>query len=187
MFDSFQQQLTDHHFTASEIEQMMQSARLIELPTRHILLNQGDIAREICFILQGICHAVYLTGQGKAFSKEFWWENDWIIGFESLIRQQPSPYLIESLTPCTLVTLPIETLWRWREQKHGIYLKLLETQLIHKEHKERFMLLYSPQERYQLFREHFPDLLERLSDYQIAAYLGITPVSLSRIKKRCKN
>ncbi|MDC5855247.1 Crp/Fnr family transcriptional regulator [Vibrio europaeus] len=187
MFDAFHQQLSQNGFTQPEIEQLTYSAQLIELPTRHILLHQGEVAEEIFFLLDGMCHSAYLTDKGKEFSKEFYWENDWIIGFESLVNQQPSPYLLESLTQCTLLSLPIETLRVWREQKHGIYLKLLETQLMHKENKERFMLLYSPEERYELFCQHYPNLLERLNDYQIAAYLGITPISLSRIKKRSQS
>ncbi|CAM3086502.1 Crp/Fnr family transcriptional regulator [Vibrio tubiashii] len=187
MFDAFHQQLSQNGFTQPEIEQLTQSAQLIELPTRHILLHQGEVAEEIFFLLDGMCHSAYLTDKGKEFSKEFYWENDWIIGFESLVNQQPSPYLLESLTQCTLLSLPIETLRVWREQKHSIYLKLLETQLMYKENKERFMLLYSPEERYELFCQHYPNLLERLNDYQIAAYLGITPISLSRIKKRSQS
>lgn len=187
MFDAFQQQLTSNGFTHQEIEQLEASARFIELPTRHILLQQGEVASEIYFLLEGICHSSYLTEKGKEFSKEFYWEHDWIIGFESLIKQQPSPYLLESLTPCSILSLPIETLRDWRDEKHSIYLKLLETQLMYKENKERFMLLYSPEERYELFCQHYPELLERLNDYQIAAYLGITAISLSRIKKRSQS
>lgn len=187
MLQGFQQQLIDYGFTASETEKLIDSAQLVELPTRHILLHQGQVATEIYLLLEGVCHSAYLTNQGKEFSKEFYWENDWIIGFESLIKQQASPYLLESLTPCTLITLPVDTLRVWREDKHSIYLKLLETQLMHKENKERFMLLYSPEQRYQLFCQNFPHLLDRLNDYQIAAYLGITPISLSRIKKRAQS
>ncbi|UUM30362.1 Crp/Fnr family transcriptional regulator [Vibrio japonicus] len=187
MFERFQQQLADNGFNSQEIEQLTNSAHLIDLPTRHSLLHQGQVAEEIFFLLEGICHSAYLTDKGKEFSKEFYWESDWIIGFESLIKQQASPYLLESLTPCTLVALPVETLRIWREQKHSVYLKLLETQLMYKENKERFMLLYSPEQRYELFCQHYPDLRERLNDYQIAAYLGITPISLSRIKKRSQS
>ncbi|WP_111893033.1 Crp/Fnr family transcriptional regulator [Acinetobacter sp. MB5] len=187
MFDAFQQQLQQNDFTQLEIEQLRHSAKQIELPTRHILLRQGEVAKEIFFVREGICHAVYLTDKGKEFSKQFYWESDWIIGFESLINQQPSPYQLESLTQCSILSLPIETLRTWRTQKHSIYLKLLETQLMYKENKERFMLIYTPEERYELFCQQYPNLLERLNDYQIAAYLGITSISLSRIKKRSQN
>ncbi|NVD05573.1 Crp/Fnr family transcriptional regulator [Vibrio sp. JPW-9-11-11] len=187
MLEGFQQQLLSYGFNSSEAQQLCRSAQRIELPTRHILLHQGQIATEIYLLLEGICHSAYLTDKGKEFSKEFYWENDWIIGFESLIKQQTSPYLLESLTPCTLIALPVDTLRAWRAEKHSIYLKLLETQLMHKENKERFMLLYSPEQRYELFCRNFPHLLDRLNDYQIAAYLGITSISLSRIKKRAQS
>ncbi|MDN3608909.1 Crp/Fnr family transcriptional regulator [Vibrio ostreicida] len=182
--DRFKEQLVEKGFDHQEIKQLIDSAQLIELPTRHILLHQGQVAEDIFFVLEGMCHSAYLTDKGKEFSKEFYWENDWIIGFEGLITQQPSPYLIESLTACLIFSLPMDTLKQWRDNKHSVYLKLLETQLMYKESKERFMLLYSPEERYQLFCLNFPYLLTRLNDYQIAAYLGITPISLSRIKKR---
>ncbi|MBR9872998.1 MAG: Crp/Fnr family transcriptional regulator [Vibrionaceae bacterium] len=176
--------LTQNGFSEQEAAQLIEHGQELELPTRHILCHQGEFGSHIYFILEGLCHASYLTEQGKEFSKEFYWEKDWVIGFESVISNQPSPYLLETLTACRLFCLPIETLHRWRSDKHSIYLKLLETQLINKEHKERFMLLYSPEERYQLFCQHYPDLEQRITDSQIAAYLGITAISLSRIKAR---
>ncbi|CAH0536060.1 Crp/Fnr family transcriptional regulator [Vibrio marisflavi] len=187
MIDLFQQHLQKNGFAQQEIDQLIQSAKLIELPEHQALLHQGEVANDVFFMLEGICHSAYLTDKGKKFSKEFYWEYDWIIGFESLINQQASPYLIETITRCSILSLPIETLGKWRKERHDIYLKLLETQLMYKEKKERFMLLHTPEERYELFCLNFPSLLERLNDYQIAGYLGITPISLSRIKKRSQN
>ncbi|OLQ85398.1 Crp/Fnr family transcriptional regulator [Vibrio panuliri] len=180
----FRHHLIEQGFSDVEVTQLTSLAKPLELPTRHILIEQGVQAESFYFVLNGLCHASYLTAQGKEFSKEFYWELDWIIGFESLIKQQPSAFLLETLTPCELMCLSIDTLKQWRSDNHPIYLKLVETQLMHKENKERFMLLYSAEQRYQLFCENFADLEQRLSDYQIAAYLGITPVSLSRIKNR---
>ncbi|WP_199438194.1 Crp/Fnr family transcriptional regulator [Vibrio owensii] len=178
--------LINHGFLEDEANQLIEHGQQLELPTRHILNHQGEFSSHIYFVLEGLCHASYLTDKGKEFSKEFYWEKDWVIGFEGLIKNQPSPYLLETLTPCHLFCLPIEVLHQWREEKHPIYLKMLEAQLMHKENKERFMLLYSPEERYQLFCQHYPDLEQRITDSQIAAYLGITAISLSRIKTRLK-
>lgn len=169
------------------IQQALDAAEPMELPTRHVLINQGEFPTHCYFLLDGLCHACYLTADGKQFSKEFYWDQDVLIGFESIIQAQPSPFLLETLSASRLLALPNDLIRHWREQGNPIYLRLLERQLIYKEQKERFMLMHSPEERYQLFMANFPELQPRLADYQIASYLGITPISLSRIKKRLED
>ncbi|MGF1716089.1 Crp/Fnr family transcriptional regulator [Photobacterium chitinilyticum] len=169
------------------IQDAVTAAEPMELPTRHVLLNQGEQPAYCYFLLDGLCHACYLTAEGKQFSKEFYWDQDVLIGFESLINDMPSPFLLETLSASKLLALPVSLLQRWREQKNPLYIRLLERQLSYKEQKERFMLMHSPEERYQLFTSSFPELLSRIADYQIASYLGITPISLSRIKKRLED
>lgn len=169
----------------SDVAQMVtDQTKLIELPTRHVLLNQGEYPSDCFFLLEGVCHACYLTEEGRQYSKEFYWDQDVLLGFESLITDQPSPYLLETLSACQLLAIPMVLLQQWREQGNPLYIKLLERQLLYKEQKERFMLLHSPERRFQLFNDNFPELLERVADYQVASYLGITPISFSRIKNR---
>ncbi|PKF80489.1 Crp/Fnr family transcriptional regulator [Vibrio sp. vnigr-6D03] len=186
MEELFKQNLEQFNLSNDEIESIFSNANLLEFPTRHILTHQGESPYHAFFLLEGLCHACYLTSDGKQYSKEFYWEVDWLISFESLVKNGPSPYLLESLTPVKLLSFPIELIEQWRAESHPLYIKLLETQLMYKEGKERFMLLHSPEERYSLFCETYPDLVSRITDYQIAAYLGITHISLSRIKKRLK-
>ncbi|WP_318482332.1 Crp/Fnr family transcriptional regulator [Photobacterium leiognathi] len=166
------------------IDDALAHAQILELPTRHILLHQGQQAEQFYFLLDGLCHACYLTESGKQFSKEFYWDQDALIGFEGLITQSSSPFLLETLSASQLIALPITLIETWRAQGLALYINLLERQLVFKENKERFMLMYSPEERYQLFTQSFAELNFKLTDYQIASYLGITPISLSRIKKR---
>jgi CRP-like cAMP-binding protein len=180
----FTKQLAEFGFNPVDIKLILDVAQPLELPTRHILVEQGASPQAFYFVLEGLCHACYLTETGKQFSKEFYWENDWIIGFESSLKTSASPFLLETLTPVSLYSIPVSTLKEWRSKRHPIYIRLLEAQLLHKEYKERFMLLYTPEDRYRLLCQRFPELKERINDYHIAAYLGITQVSLSRIKSR---
>ncbi len=175
--------LQQQGFTPVQATQISEQAEILELPSRHIIVQQGEIDEYIYFVVEGLCHACYLTASGKQFSKEFYWEKDCVIGYLGLIEQQASPYSLETLTPSLLLRLPITLLRQWRQERHPIYLTLLEAQLINKEKKERYLLLHSPKERYQLFCDRYPTLESRLTNYQIASYLGITPISLSRIKK----
>ncbi len=83
--------LTQNGFSEQDAAQLIEHGQELELPTRHILCHQGELGSHIYFILEGLCHASYLTEQGKEFSKEFYWEKDWVIGFESVINNQPFP------------------------------------------------------------------------------------------------
>jgi len=187
MSQKFIDLLQQHGFKLDQASQLFQKSELINLPNKTILVHQGDSVKHLYFMIEGLCHACYLTAEGKKFSKEFYWSGDCVVNFESLINQLPSPYLIETIAPSQLLKIPIIEIQQWREQCHPFYLQLLENQLLYKENKERFMLLHSPEERYKLFSEKFSDLEDRLSDYQVASYIGITPISLSRIKKRLKS
>jgi len=179
-------QLQKHGFSENEIMDVSRLTSPLELPTRHVLINQGEQPTHLYFLLNGLCHSCYLTQNKQHFSKAFYWEQDWIIDFESLISSQPSPFLLESLTPVNLLCLPIEVLRAWREQSNPCYMKLLEMQLISNNMKDKFMLLYSAKERYKLFRQHYPDIETRLADNHIAAYLGISNNRLNKIKAQLK-
>ncbi|PQJ83477.1 Crp/Fnr family transcriptional regulator [Aliivibrio sifiae] len=186
MLNDFINQLQNYNFTAEEIKKLIRSSKLDHLKPKHIIAKQNDNSKSFYFLLEGLCHASYLTEHGKEFSKEFYWEGDWVVGFEGVIDNEKSPYTLETLTSTTLLSLPIDYIQQWRSQSHPFYLKLIETQLVYKERKERFMLLNSPQSRYEIFCNNYPNLRAQLSDYQVAAYLGITHISLSRIKNRIK-
>ncbi|MBY5948469.1 Crp/Fnr family transcriptional regulator [Photobacterium rosenbergii] len=178
------QYLRDHGADEETINLSLSLAEPMELPTRHILLNQGELPSYAFFLVDGICHACYLTADGRQFSKEFYWEQELILGFESLLTKQPSEYLLETLSASQILALPLEVVEQWKTCCPGLYMALLERQLLFKEHKERFMLIHTPEERYTLFCGHFPELQAQLADYQIASYLGITATSLSRIRAR---
>ncbi|OHU90573.1 MULTISPECIES: Crp/Fnr family transcriptional regulator [Pseudoalteromonas] len=179
--------LNQHGFKVDEAKKLSQKSEFIELAAGTTIIHQGDKVDSLYFMIEGLCHACYLTVDGKRFSKEFYWTGDCMINFESLIQQKPAPYLIETLEPSHLIKLPITTVQKLRKLCHPFYLHLAENQLLHKENKERFMLLNNPEQRYKLFCRRFHDLETRLSDYQIASYIGVTPISLSRIKKRLQS
>lgn len=184
MNTNFVEYLTLRGFNRVTAQEFVDACEIIELASGSVMAHQGSVVDCGYFLLEGLCHACYFTDGGKVFSKEFYWQNDWMINFESLISDVPTPYTIETLEASRLVKIPLSQLKTWRANNHAIYLHQLEIKLLHKEYKERFMLLNSPEARYKIFREMYPELEVRLADYQVAAYIGVTPVSLSRIKKR---
>ncbi len=181
IYQSFIAQIQDYGLSEEDAQQLFKVSSVLELPTRHILVNQGQQVSHIYFVSKGVCHSSYLTSLGESLSKEFFWEPELILDCEAISKLSPMPYLLETLSPVILICLPIEVIQHWRIASHPLYIKLLEAHLIHKENKERFTLLYTAEQRYQIISQQFPDLIERLSDSHIAAYLGITLDKLSEI------
>lgn len=124
---------------------------------------------------------------GKEFTKEFFWEGDFIFLPKSLLVGEPLPYSLIALEDCQYRQLPVvryqafvETDLAWRRYHQAV----LMNHLLNKEKKEAFLLLNSPEKRVDCFHKDYPWLIARVPDYIVASYLGITPISYSRIKKR---
>lgn len=170
-----------------EFHQLAQSAKYIEVPAQHQLMNFNQIPHEFYVIKQGLVRAVFLTYEGKEYTKEFFWENDIVFAMRGIITSKPLPYQVVSVEPCQLFQLPlakykdlVANYIDWKDY----HLKQLETHLYFKEIKEELLLLHSNEQKVEKVYELFPDFVKRVPATLLASYLGLTPVSLSRIKKR---
>ncbi|GAB3740471.1 Crp/Fnr family transcriptional regulator [Spirosoma lituiforme] len=153
---------------------------------REVLLSAGAVAREVYFVVEG-CLRLYYEKEGVDRSAFFFTENQFAGAYNSFITQTPSPHFVETLEPCQLLAVSYDALQRLYTQVPAM------DKLVRIVMEDRFVALHklftafvldSPEERYQhLLREH-PDLLHRIPQHHLATYLGITPISLSRIRKR---
>ncbi|MDO6583239.1 Crp/Fnr family transcriptional regulator [Photobacterium sp. 2_MG-2023] len=172
-----------HGADQATIDQALSLAEPLELPTRHVLINQGELATQAYFLIDGLCHACYITGDGKTISKDFFWEQDLLIGFESLLTDEGSPYLLETLSPCLIQTLPAELILRWRDDHPALYMALAERQLLFREQKEQFMRLYSPARRYALFTDSIDELATHITAPQLASFLNLSLSQLDSLQR----
>ncbi len=136
IYQDFLNQMQDYGIDENDAIQLFESSSILDLPTRHILINQGEKPSHLYFVSSGICHSSYLTSLGESLSKEFFWQQEWIIDCEAITKQSPASYLLETLSPVTLICLPIEVIQHWRSTADPLYIRLLEALLIHKENKE---------------------------------------------------
>jgi CRP-like cAMP-binding protein len=154
-------------------------------PSRTIVFAEGDLYSKVTFVLQGLVKKSYLTHEGKEYIKEFTWEGQITTPYASLLLGEPASYTMETLEPTELLTIPyarIEELIRTRPRWTAIGKALADLHFLNREARERELLKNSAPERYAIFKKRFPELLTRLRKQDIACYLGITPVSLSRIE-----
>lgn len=153
------------------------------------ILRQGDLAPNIFFLKRGLAKLVYLTAEGKEFIKSFIDEGNFMGSLVSQIEGGGSTFSIICLETSHVESVPYILLDRLAQQDSTVlqlFNILFRNLALKKEHREHDFLCLSPEERYRKFLTAMPRIPGRISQNDIALYLGITPVALSRIKSRMR-
>jgi CRP-like cAMP-binding protein len=146
------------------------------------LLAQGAEQDSAFYIEAGIARACHYTRGGQERCKEFYFEGELCLLYDSWLTGSPARYQLEALTELQVVRVPLALLGEPAWQP--VCMALLRQQLGYKERKEAFLLLHSPEERYRELCHTFPHWPARLTQVQLANYIGVSPVTLSRIRRR---
>jgi CRP-like cAMP-binding protein len=150
------------------------------------ILNMGENTKVVSLILQGIVRGVYIDNEGEEITKCFSKEGDWCC-FYNLLNNRPSEYWIEALEDCQCAEIKVEELRNILvkyQQLRTLYEKLYNNAFILSDEKGISFQRLQAKERYLYFADKYPDIEERVKQEYIASYIGITPSSLSRIKRK---
>jgi CRP-like cAMP-binding protein len=158
----------------------------VSIPAKTILLREGEIARQAYYIQKG-CLRLSFNNNGRDITFQFFFEGQGVSSIESFRNGRPGLFSIESLEPCTLLVITKKNFEKMLAEVPG-YKALIEESIYQRlEHYSALFLSHirdTPQKRYQeLLKEH-PQLIQRIPQHYIASYLGISPVSLSRIRNK---
>jgi len=170
------------HVINAAIESTAVAVKSIKVEAGKVLLRQGDPQSFGYLIQSGVLRACHYGDEGSEFCKEYYFEGEFCFLYACWLTNSNADFQIEALTDATIIRLPLTLLdtQHWQLAKTT----LLTEQLLYKEAKEKFFLVNNPQQRYIHMAKYFPHWLTSLNDKQLAAYIGISPISLSRIKKR---
>jgi CRP-like cAMP-binding protein len=152
-----------------------------------VLLHAGEYPHTLAFIVSGLLRLYYIDANGNEYTKSFCMENDIVSAYSALLLNEPSRLCIQALEPSSLLVADFQSYQRITTQ-HSCWQivnrKIAEALFIKKEKREASLLLDDAQTRYLAFLAEYPHLEGRVKQHHIASYLGITPVSLSRIRAR---
>ena len=152
-------------------------------------IQAGQSGDEIAYVLEGLLRVYYLLPNGAEFIRSFRPEGQFSASYSAALTRSVSEFTIEAIEDTKLVVFSYQHFAQgftrhlcWQE----IGRKISEALYIVFQKREYELLCLSAEDRYRSFREEFRLLTNRLSQAQVASYLGITPVSLSRLlgKKR---
>jgi CRP-like cAMP-binding protein len=161
-----------------------------KLRKRQYLLQAGDVCRWVAFVSRGCMRQYSLDDLGKEHVLRFAIEGWWITDGVSYQSHEPANSNIDALEDSELLLidrasqeklLALVPIW-------GKYLRR-ELENVHKDALIRIsdFVSASAEDRYMNFLRAYPDLVQRIPLHQIASYLGITPQSLSRIRREIAN
>lgn len=157
-----------------------------EIPAKTTLLEEGKISRTMFFIEKG-CLRTWVNSNGREITTQFFFEGDRVASIESFKTNQPSLYSIESIEPCVLQTVSQKDFQNFLEHSPEMEKEMQEhlfRRLIQGQKLFLSFLKNMPQQRYQELIQEHPQIIQRVPQHYIASYLGITSVSLSRIRNR---
>lgn len=153
-------------------------------------VRQGDQSREFAFIMSGLLRVYYVQKSGKELIEGFYDDGKTIAAISALVSEMPCQYYIQALEDTQLITLDYYDFFEFAKTNPQLLLWLLEVHqslFIDKAKRDAKRILCNGEERYQWFAKEYPQLLDRIPQYHIASFLGITPVSLSRIRRKQTN
>ena len=157
------------------------------LKKHDLFAQEGRRANEVAVVVNGMLRHFYLK-DGEEKTTYFYFENHLMCAYVACLTEKPSEITIEALSDCTLIVFPYDTVNRLLSDSphwQKFCRTLAEYIVIGLEERMVGLLLATPEERYmQLLQGNKTKILERIPQHYIANYLGITPVSLSRIRNR---
>ncbi|MBL4798118.1 MAG: Crp/Fnr family transcriptional regulator [Oleispira sp.] len=172
--------------TLSNWESFTQHFSARELETQQHWIQAGDTCTELCFILEGLIRIYYIDQGGNEVNQHFYQANEVIAPVDALVSKEPCQYFVQALEPTRLMIANYNELSKAGEDNPELLrleIKMLQTIFIKSARREAHLLLGNAEQRYRWFCKEYTELSERLPQYHIASFLGITPVSLSRLRK----
>jgi CRP-like cAMP-binding protein len=152
-----------------------------------LLVREGQNSDAIYVILKGVLRTYVIAHDGKEYTTRLAKEKDFAGAALSVLKNEASHEYIEALENARLIRFNLGELNKLSDENIRIL------RLIHEGTKEafsqtierlEFLTMYNPQERYNYIMNNAPDLIKRVPQKYLASYLGITTVSLSRIRNR---
>ncbi|MEJ7769373.1 MAG: Crp/Fnr family transcriptional regulator [Chitinophagaceae bacterium] len=165
---------------------LQQAFTIQYLKKGELLTRNGEVCRQVSFINKGLLRMFYLV-DGKEICTGFIAENEYIAQYDSFLTRQPSAGNIDALEDCELINLSydnMQALYQSRPVFEIFGRKIAEMLFIMISSQTTRLLTLTPEERYKSVIQNQPFIIQRVPQYMIASFVGITPEHLSRLRKK---
>jgi CRP-like cAMP-binding protein len=156
-----------------------------------VLITEGSSNKELFFIRKGLIRCFYINPDADEITFQLFPESNVVLNFHTLLFDEPSKFVYIAYEPTKVYSIDYDFLMKLTLENNNL-LELNRSFIGKKTMKQAFLRIESlvfltPKERYEKYLKDYPNIVNRAPDKYIANILGITPVSLSRIRNRIAN
>lgn len=154
------------------------------------LVQAGDISKYTYFILKGCVKAFHLDENGQQHIRDFAIENWWTGDLGSFLSQEPGQYYVQCIEDCQIAQISyddMEVLYGLVPKMERLFRIIIQKAYVVSQKRITQYQSLTAIEKYRRFKNEYPKFVERIPQYLIASYLGITPEFLSSIRKQIAN
>jgi CRP-like cAMP-binding protein len=184
---SLQNQLiVKHSFTEKEADFFVSHFTERKVKKRQFIIQPDFIAKYRVYVVQGTFKAYVIGNDGQENTISLAMDGWWISDPNSYIYQQPATMFVEALEDSLILQLDFENEQTLKSHSHKFetfFRTVAERGLAFMQRRLIASLTLAAEERYEQFAEKYPDFLQRVPQFAIASYLGMTTQYLSRIRK----
>ncbi|WP_338768504.1 Crp/Fnr family transcriptional regulator [Bernardetia sp. ABR2-2B] len=170
-----------------DLKEVFANTSLKKLDISEYFIKEGEQKRQLAYIRKGLIRCFMVNEKGDEITTLVRWEDQFITSYDVILYNRPARFYYQAIEKTELLVIDYDVAQRILEKnpkleqgRRHFLLNILQEVF---ERIESFTL-YSPEERYIEFVKAKPNIVNRLPDKYIATILGMTPVSLSRIRKR---
>lgn len=160
-------------------------------PTSHkkkeFLLKEGEVCRSLYFVEKGCLRMFFVDDKATEQITQFAMENWWISDFFSFTDNKPSEYILQTVEKSDILSIDLlsfEAMLKELPQLERYFRIIMQRAVAASQLRIKYMSELSKEEFYIHFCTSFPEFVQRVPQYMIASYLGLTPEYVSELRKK---
>lgn len=173
--------------TDDEALTLLSHVRPVTLKKKEFLLQEGQICKSNYFVEKGCLRMFFITEKGTEQITQFAIENWWLSDYMSFSNQSPSGFFIQALETTEVYAVDThfqDPLFVELPQLEKYFRMVYQKALAASQFRIKYIRDLSKDEIYMHFVLNFPGFVQRVPQYMLASYLGLTPEYLSEIRKK---